>query len=357
MVMRVGHLQVRQMVCAGCEDIINRAVKQLSGVVDVKADYARQQVEFEYDDSKVSIGQIRQAIEAAGYPVVDGIPRTSGIGYKLLMFLLLLVFVGGVVFWGKSQMPEVMRHIKPQMDDVLLLSVGFLTGFHCIGMCGGFVVAYTDKHQSQLRQLSAHLSYGFGKALSYTTLGAGFGLLGASIAITPTIRGIATLAASAFLMLYGLKMLNVFQVLRRLTLRLPPAANWQITTSLQKRHNPLLTGLLTGLLLGCGPLQAMYVMAAGSGDPLQGARILFLFNLGTLLPLLGFGVFASLLSAKAMHQLVLVSGILILVMGIMMANRGLAVFTRMNPMPTNPASVPQPSVVPTLGDQHVNSFR
>jgi len=64
-----------------------------------------------------------------------------------------------------------------------------------------------------------------------------------------------------------------FSVLRHFTLRLPKAVNRSITSGLQKHRSPLLTGLLTGLLLGCGPLQAMYVMAAGSGDPLEGATL------------------------------------------------------------------------------------
>ena len=118
------------------------------------------------------------------------------------------------------------------------------------------------------------------------------------------------------------KMLNVFSWLRRFTLRLPSSVNRHVAGELRRRRSPLRTGLLTGLLLGCGPLQAMYVMAAGSGDPKQGAMILLMFGLGTLLPLLGFGVFASLLSPAVMRQMVRVSGILVIAMGLMMAQRG-----------------------------------
>ena len=67
----------------------------------------------------------------------------------------------------------------------------------------------------------------------------------------------------------------------------------------------------------------MYVMAAGSGDPIQGAMVLLIFGLGTLVPLLGFGLFASLLSPAVMRQMVQVSGILVIAMGLMMAQRGL----------------------------------
>ncbi|MDZ4153462.1 sulfite exporter TauE/SafE family protein, partial [Methylicorpusculum sp.] len=311
------------MHCNGCEEIINETVKALPGIDKVDASYRLQTVGVRYDDTQVNEPTIRQSIEAKGYGIVDAAPAKARKFWQALIFMLLLAVVGGVAFWGKSLMPNVMQQIKPQMSYALLFTIGFLTGFHCIGMCGGFVVGYTDATLSKARQILGHMSYAFGKTLSYTTLGAGFGLLGATIAITPQIRGIAALAASVFLLLYGLKMLNVFSWLRRFTLRLPSSVNRQVTGELRRRRSPLRTGLLTGLLLGCGPLQAMYVMAAGSGDPKQGAMILLMFGLGTLVPLLGFGLFASLLSAAVMRQLVRVSGILVIAMGLMMAQRGL----------------------------------
>jgi uncharacterized protein len=316
-------LKVTGMHCLGCEETINEVVKALPGIHKAEASYRLQTVDVSYDDTLVDEATIRRSIEAKGYGIVEALPAKAGKAKHVLLFMLLLAVVGGVAFWGKSLMPGVMQQIKPQMGYALLFTIGFLTGFHCIGMCGGFVVGYTDAGLSKGRQLLAHMSYAFGKTLSYTTLGAGFGLLGATIAITPQMRGVAALTASLFLLLYGLKMLNVFSWLRRFTLRLPSSVNRQVTGELRRRRSPLRTGLLTGLLLGCGPLQAMYVMAAGSGDPKQGAMILLMFGLGTLVPLLGFGLFASLLSPAVMRQLVRVSGVLVIAMGLMMAQRGL----------------------------------
>lgn len=88
---------------------------------------------------------------------------------------------------------------------------------------------------------------------------------------------------------------------------------------MRREPKPLVTGLLTGFLLGCGPLQAMYIMAAGTGSPTQGAWLLMFFCLGTLGPLLTFGFFAHLLSHRMMNELLRVSGILVL----LMANKGL----------------------------------
>ncbi|PPD29953.1 MAG: heavy metal transport/detoxification protein [Methylomonas sp.] len=317
-------LNIDGMHCTGCEDIICEAVSALPGVQRVNANYKDALVEVAYDTAILGEATISACLAAKGYAVLAAPTGNASHVKRGLVFLALLLLIGGVAFWGKSLMPAVMQQIKPQMSYAVLLGIGFLTGFHCIGMCGGFVVAYTDATKSKARQLWAHLSYAFGKTLSYTVLGAGFGLLGATIAITPQIRGGVALAASVFLLMYGLKMLNVFVVLRRFTLRMPKSVNRAVADELRKPpRSALRTGLLTGLLLGCGPLQAMYVMAAGSGDPFQGGMILLMFGLGTLVPLLGFGMFASLLSPAAMRQMVNVSGILVIAMGIMMAQRGM----------------------------------
>lgn len=341
MAVKSKQFKVNGMMCVGCEETITQAVNGLPGILKIQADYKQAKVVVEYNDALVDLARIRADIEAKGYQLLDpAISAPASKAKNWLVFLVLLALVGGVTFWGKTLMPGVMQQIKPHMGQALLLGIGFLTGFHCIGMCGGFVVAYTDKSQAKSRQLLAHLLYGFGKTLSYTTLGAGFGLLGSVIAITPQIRGMAALAASLFLLIYGLKMLNVFTLLRRFTLRMPTSVNQQIASGLRKHRNPLLTGLLTGFLLGCGPLQAMYVMAAGSGDPVEGGTILLMFGLGTLIPLLGFGVFASSLPASVMRQLISVSGILVIVMGLMMAGRGWKML-HSGAMP-----IPQPMTMP-----------
>ena len=56
---------------------------------------------------------------------------------------------------------------------------------------------------------------------------------------------------------------------------------------------------------------------------MEGALLLLFFGTGTLIPLLTFGVFASALSGKTQNQLLTVSGILVILMGLMMTDRGL----------------------------------
>ena len=85
----------------------------------------------------------------------------------------------------------------------------------------------------------------------------------------------------------------------------------------------MIIGLLNGLFIACGPLQAMYVMAAGTGSMIEGAKILFFFGIGTLPVLLGFGYFASLVSSKMTHKILKISGALVILLGLVMVNNGL----------------------------------
>jgi len=55
-----------------------------------------------------------------------------------LSFLVLVIFIarnsGSVI-----RLPE----INAQLSDRMIFIVGLLTGFHCAGMCGSFILGYT----------------------------------------------------------------------------------------------------------------------------------------------------------------------------------------------------------------------
>ena len=323
MPIRQVELKIEGMHCSGCEQAIEDAILILPGIVKVKASYVEKTATIEFDEQFVQQQKMQEAIEKKGYDVQKDGAKKSSFFLRTVFFIILLVLVGGVALWGKSLMPSLIPQLNAQMTDFMLFSIGFLTGFHCIGMCGSFVVSYSSRPMSKAKTVLSHIAYGFGKTASYSAIGAAFGLLGAVITITSHMRGVAALFASIFLLIYGLKMLDLIPSLRSFTIRLPKAFTRGVNSNIQTQRSPLVIGLLTGFLLGCGPLQAMYIMAAGTGSPQEGATLLFFFGLGTLIPLLGFGFFANLLSRNTIHDLVRVSGVLVIVMGVMMANRGL----------------------------------
>ncbi len=208
----------------------------------------------------------------------------------------------------------------------LLILMGFMSSFHCVGMCGPLIVGYTTKQaSSEHNSYSSHLLYGLGKTLFYTVIGGLFGIFGSFIAFTPYIRGMVGLAAGFFLILFGLHMLNVFPSLDHFQFKTPAFFLRFVGKQVRNSHNPFTIGLLNGLMIICGPLQAMYVMAAGTGSGSQGAALLFFFCLGTLPLMLGFGVLTSVVSLSLTPKLLKASGIVIIVLGCIMFNRGLAI--------------------------------
>ena len=317
------HLKIKGMHCTGCEETIENAVGRLPGVQNVKADYVKQTVDVEFDGKLIADAGIRAAIEEKGYEF-----DSTSAGGRLRngsIFLFFLLLVGGITFWGKSMIPGLVGEMSPNLGHAILFSIGFFTGFHCIGMCGGFVVGYASANGPQLAASTAmrHLMYAIGKTASYAAIGGALGLLGAVMTFTPFMRGVISIAASIFVIIYGLKMLDVFPALRGFTLRLPHFVTKGVANELRGQRNPLMIGLLNGFMLGSGPLQAMYIAAAGTGSPQEGATMLFFFGLGTLIPLMSFGLIASSVPRRILRQLVLASAVLVIAMGLMMADRGL----------------------------------
>lgn len=225
-------------------------------------------------------------------------------------------------FMDHASMPDLGRDI----GYGLLILIGFLTSFHCVGMCGPLILGYTAREAATgYKSYTTHFLYGIGKTLSYTLIGALFGAFGAIVAFTPYTQGAVGIAAGFFLILFGLHMLEVFPALNHFQFKTPGFVMRFVGKEYRKHSNPFYIGLLNGLMIICGPLQAMYVMAAGTGSWSEGARILFFFGIGTLPLLLGFGFLTSLLSKNLTPKLLKASGVIVMILGTVMMNRGLAV--------------------------------
>ncbi|MBY6240524.1 sulfite exporter TauE/SafE family protein [Methylosinus sp. Sm6] len=314
------------MHCHGCERVIEAAARKLPGVRKVVADYPTEWVEVDYDPAAATPEQIRAAVERQGYRTLTREQsQRRRMLTKIAGFVIGVAGIGLLIYldanWiGDSGAPDISRHMS--LDLIFLL--GLLTGFHCVGMCGGFVLSYTAEDAREGRpSLRSHLLYAAGKTLSYTTIGALFGLVGAIVAFTPLLRGAAGVAAGLFLIVFGLNMLGLFAPLRRIRLALPAPLQKLVARRAASSHRPFVIGLLNGLMIVCGPLQAMYVMAAGTGSALEGAKMLLAFGLGTLPVMLSFGALSTLVSASLTHRLLMASGAIVVALGAVMINRGL----------------------------------
>jgi len=325
-------LKTKGMHCASCEKLIEGPVRAIGGVKRVESDYGTETTEIVYEDAETGPGAIMEAIEKEGYRVEEkavggGVPSDKlgggggngfNFGTAALMLGLIAVLAGLYLLLGWHASMD-FSSINGNTGMLVLLALGFLAGFHCIGMCGGFVLAYAGKIKNP-HDIKPHLMYGAGKTISYTIIGAVFGLIGSVIAFTPELRGTVAVIAGFFLVLYGINMLNLLPFLRKFQPGLPslmPGVEWG-------GRGPLVTGLMNGLMLACGPLQALYIFAAGTGSPVAGAKALFFFGLGTLAPMLTFGVASRYFSSAFTSNVVKSSGVMVVFLGLLMAGNGLA---------------------------------
>ncbi len=55
------------MTCTSCEKAIIRALLKVDGITEARADYVTETTKVKYDESKVDIAKMKEAVEGAGY--------------------------------------------------------------------------------------------------------------------------------------------------------------------------------------------------------------------------------------------------------------------------------------------------
>ena len=190
----------------------------------------------------------------------------------------------------------------------MLFVTGLLTSIHCISMCGAINLVAVS---SSKKGIKSTLLYNLGRVVSYTLIGGIVGLLGSVISFNDTVKGIIILIASILMLLMSLSMLGIIDF------RLPKFKRIK-----SKSHNAFIIGLLNGFM-PCGPLQAMQVYALSTGSFIKGALSMFLFSLGTVPLMLFVGVFYSVIKGKGKILLNKIASILIMILSLVMLNRGL----------------------------------
>ena len=325
--------KITGMHCNSCSQNIEGELEDK--VNNVKASYSKEEAIVDFDPSKISEKEIIKTIEKLGYKVISskenlknskekkdylpGIITIFGIIILLAIFYFLLL--------PKIKLPEIgIPEPGTNSSLILLIIIGFFTGFHCIAMCGGFILSYTTKNAVKgYRGYLQHFVYGGSKVLSYTIIGAIFGLIGGVFAFSVGLRGTIAILAGIFMIFYALSMFG-FAFFRRFQF------NPKFLTKFSKKAGenakgkftmPMVTGLLNGLFIACGPLQAMYIYAAGTGSPITGAISLAAFGLGTLPLLLIFGTVATTISHTTTKRILQVSAIIVLILGLILINEGL----------------------------------
>lgn len=235
--------------------------------------------------------------------------------------------------------PAVAALALPWTLPLAMLVTGFLSGVHCLGMCGGIVGVFSAQRASPVavvargaapgsasprREWPRQLAFNAGRLSTYTVLGAAAGVLGGAggwLAGTLPWQSALYVLANLMLILVGLHLAGLSRWL-----------GWfeRAGAPLWRHIQPLAARLLPGRTLGqsyaaglawgwlpCGLVYGALAAAAFAGGPLAGAVAMLAFGLGTLPNLLAAGLAAAQLRAFASKRGVrLAAGGLVLGFGV-----------------------------------------
>ncbi len=217
------------------------------------------------------------------------------------------------------------------IDFIIILTTAFLGSVgHCIGMCGGIVVAYTsskiDQKSSYMQQTAAHLAYNFGRVTTYAMLGAVFGFVGSVLAFSPTTKGLLFVLTGLLMIFAGLSLLGNLKFLN--------SAEWSVSkyTWYQKSFRTLISsktylsfyflGMLNGII-PCGLVYSFAIFAASTATPLGGALVMATFGLATIPALFFLGFLTKFLQKGNLRGTMMkLAAMLVIVYGVFTLTKG-----------------------------------
>ncbi len=320
------NIHVEGMSCASCERRIEGSLSGVEGIASVKADSRSGKVAVEFDGAKISLDSIKNLIAHTGYPV--------GLGGSAASFIALgvgAVLVGLYMWASSSGLFNALPAIDATVGYGMLFIAGLLTSVHCVAMCGGIALSQSvaklggpqaKGNGAKLEKLVPGLLYNGGRVVSYTVVGGIVGALGSVFDFSPLVKALIAALAGVFMLFMGLRMMGLLTWLpsfRKASIGASGTFFGRLNASLRGR-GPFAVGLLNGLM-PCGPLQTMQLYALGTGSALAGALSMFLFSLGTVPLLLGFGIVAAILPRKVVPVMLKASAVLVLFLGVLTLSR------------------------------------
>lgn len=214
------------------------------------------------------------------------------------------------------------------IDLSSIFIIGFLSSFsHCYGMCGGFVMAYSLKAEASPAGISRflpHLMYNAGRIITYTVLGALFGLIGASLKhFIHDAQSILFIFAGLFMVGMGLDLAGWITI--STPGKIPGLSAYKrFVGSLLVRitvKNMLLYGLVLGFI-PCGLVYIAGAKATASGSVLNGMLIMLTFGIGTIPALFILGISSQFLSRRFRKNVFKAAAIFVILFGLFTVVKG-----------------------------------
>lgn len=204
--------------------------------------------------------------------------------------------------------------------------VGLFGSLHCIGMCGPIAIALPVPNSTNLSFVAGRLLYNLGRVVTYSFLGAVFGLLGSRLVISGFQQSVSITLGIAIV----------------IVVLIPTSLKAKITQHkiVQKITAPLKSGIgdlfkrgtfsamfLIGILNGFLPCGLVYVALAGaiaSGDAISGSAVMILFGLGTIPAMFAATIFGKFININLRRKINRAIPVFALVLGLLFIIRGMS---------------------------------
>lgn len=220
------------------------------------------------------------------------------------------------------------------MENINLISIiaiAFVGSFgHCIGMCGGIVMAYStakvDSGWSRLTQVGAHILYSLGRVLTYTILGVMFGYLGGVATFSNSANGVLLFIAGIAMVLTGVSLLGKIKFLTLIEHSLSANAWYQSAFKAMLKSKSLASFFILGMLNGlmpCGFVYFFAITAASTASPFWGGIVMMVFGLSTIPALFSLGFFVGIFKQSSFRALMVkLAAIAVVIYGLLTIYNG-----------------------------------
>jgi len=203
-------------------------------------------------------------------------------------------------------------------------SLGLLSSFHCVGMCGAIAFSLPTQHLAPVKKLAGILLYNSGRIFAYAVLGMLFGVVGRTIYLGGFQQWFSIIAGIAILLIV------IQSALRSPVFHLPGFNRMNLFIQhligrfLQKPSftSMFLLGMANGLL-PCGLVYLAITGALAAGTVSGAAGFMVYFGLGTFPAMFLLSYFGFLISVSTRNTIKKAVPFVVALMGVLLIVRGM----------------------------------
>jgi uncharacterized protein len=299
MVKKMYHIQ--GMHCPGCETFIERTIRDIKGIQNVRVSLAKSSLVIEAESQQAipSLNQLNQTFKKNGYSFSEHQqkkqPQPKRMVAVIAVFLLIILLF---FLFERSQLLSFL-YVDTNSHLIAYFLFGIAAGFSsCAALVGSLLLSVQDrwvKHQTNLNggKFIPFLLFNGARIVSFAVLGGLLGMLGGVVQFSLEATAFFTILISIFIFIIGMQMLGM-PFFQKIPLNLTGQWINRVTDNphLQNKIMPILFGAIT-FIVPCGFTLIAQSQALRSGNFLEGMTILLAFALGTLPVLLAIS-FSSL---------------------------------------------------------------